>query len=124
MSPQEKPDTAFALSLAGGILMLIVGGMSTLWFTPGGWGGGMMRMMGASFGFMAGFSLIGVVSGIVVVIGALMLNARPSEHTAWGTVILLFSVVSLLGMGGFLIGAVLGIVGGSLALSWRPRISS
>ena len=36
----------------------------------------------------------------------------------WGTMILVFSIASLFGgsMGGFLIGAILGIVGGTLAL--------
>jgi hypothetical protein len=37
--------------------------------------------------------------------------------------ILIFSIISLFGgsMGGFLIGAILGIVGGALALSSRPK---
>jgi len=34
--------------------------------------------------------------------------------------VLVFSVLSLLGMGGFFIGAVFGIVGGMLALTWKP----
>jgi hypothetical protein len=53
-------------------------------------------------------------------IGALMLNTRPTEHTAWGIIILVFSAISILGMGGFLVGAILGIVGGALAISWKP----
>ena len=60
------------------------------------------------------------MSGILVVIGALMLNTHPKEHTSWGTIILIFSIISFLGMGGFFVGAILGIVGGVLALSWRP----
>jgi hypothetical protein len=49
-----------------------------------------------------------------------MLNARPQEHTAWGIIVLIFSIVSFIGMGGFLIGAILGIAGGALALSLKP----
>lgn len=37
-----------------------------------------------------------------------------------GTIILVFSVISLLVMGGLLIGAILGIIGGALALSFKP----
>lgn len=82
--------------------------------------GGMMGGFGVPLGFMSGLSLLGLVSGILVIIGALMLNTRPAEHTTWGTIILIFSIISLLGMGGFFIGAILGIIGGALALSWRP----
>ncbi|MCZ2809694.1 MAG: DUF6114 domain-containing protein [Candidatus Bathyarchaeota archaeon] len=79
----------------------------------------MMGILGVPFSFMGGLSLIGLVSGIIVIIGVVMLNIRPTEHTGWGTVILVFSIISFLGMGEFLIGAVLDIVGGTLALSWK-----
>jgi len=128
LSSQETPITAFILSLIGGVLIFMGGVVSSLWFMSGGynsWGmmggsGGMMGGWGAPFGFMGGLSLIGLVAGILVIVGALMLNARPAEHTAWGVVILVFSIVSFLGMGGFFIGALLGIAGGALTLSWRP----
>jgi len=141
MSARQKPVTAFALSLAGGVLMFLSGGISSTWFMSGGIGvggmmggfgdmmGGFQNMMnsfqvmmsgfGIPFRFMGGLSLMGLVSGIFVIISALMLNARPSEHTAWGMMILVFSIISLLGMGGFYIGALLGIAGGAIALSWR-----
>lgn len=135
LSINEKPQVAFILSLIGGILMLLGGGVFSTWFMFGGLGmGGMMAgfgdmmggfqgMMGSfgiPFGFMSGFFLIGLVSGVLVMIGALMLNTRPTEHTAWGIIILVFSAISILGMGGFLVGAILGIVGGALAISWKP----
>lgn len=137
MSLREMSGIAFILSLIGGILMLVSGILSTLWFMSGGFNadgmmggfGGMMggyrTMMGGfgvPFGFMGGFSFIGLLSGIVVIIGALMLNVRPSEHLAWGTLILAFSVISFLGMGGFYIGALLGIAGGAIALSGKTAV--
>jgi hypothetical protein len=140
MSSQEKPVTAFALALTGGILILISGLMSPMWFMLGGlsiggimddmmsgFGGmmggyrSMMGSFGVPFGFMSGLSFVGLVSGILVVIGAIVLNARPSEHTAWEMIILIFSIISLFGMGGFLIGAILGIIGGAFAFSWTPQ---
>lgn len=107
MSSKEAPSIAFILSLIGGMLILLSGVMFSIWFMSGGhnpWGmmGGDWSMMGNwafPFGFMSGFSLIALVAGIIVVIGAVMLNARPSEHMAWGVIILIFSIISLLGMG-------------------------
>jgi hypothetical protein len=56
-----------------------------------------------------------------VIIGAFMLNTRPLEHVTWGTLVLVFSAVSLISMRGWFIGAVLGIIGGAFAISWKPR---
>ncbi len=134
MSSQVIPVAAFVLSLIGGVLILIGGIVSSMWFMYGGYGmggmmggfggmmggyQGMMGGFGVPFGFMGGLWLIGLVAGTLVIIGALMLNARPAEHTAWGTIILVFSIISFIGMGGFFIGAILGIAGGAMALSWR-----
>lgn len=124
----QKPETAFILSLIGGILMLLSGLAYSFWFNNGGsyFGGmmgsynGMMGGFGNMLGFMEGYSLVGLVAGIVVLVGALMLNSRPADHMTWGIIIVVFSAISLLGMGGFFIGAALGIAGGALALSWRP----
>ena len=83
-------------------------------------GFGMMGGWGSPFSFMGGLWFIGLTSGIIVIIGAIMLNSRPAEHTTWGTLILVFSIISFFGMGGFFIGALLGVACGALALSWRP----
>jgi len=72
------------------------------------------------YGFMGGYSIIGIISGILVIIGAIMLDTHPTDHITWGIVILVFSAISFFGMGGFFIGAILSIVGGALAISWRP----
>jgi hypothetical protein len=80
----------------------------------------MMGGYGHSGGAMSIFSLAGLISGIVVIVGAIMLNARPTEHKAWGVIVLIFSIISFVGMGGFFIGALLGIAGGALSLAWRP----
>ncbi len=132
MSPESSFSIAFVLSLIGGILILLSGFVSSIWFMMGGsnfWGmmgggmmggwGGMMGGYGFPFGFMGWFSIVSSVSGILVVIGAIMLNARPAEHLTWGIIILIFSIVSFIGMGGFVLGALLGIAGGALALSYK-----
>jgi hypothetical protein len=83
---------------------------------------GILIVLGSLYATIGG---IGAVSGIVVLISAIMLKIRPGEGTRglrvccrmWGTAILVFSIVSLFGgsVGGY-IGAILGIVGGALAL--------
>ena len=137
MSSVVKPEAAFILSLIGGVLILLGGGISLIWFTSGGLGfggmmgggfggmmGGFQGMMGGvgfPFGFMSAFSLLGLAAGILVIIGAIMINSRPAEHGTWGIMIIVFSILSFFGMGGFFIGAILGLVGGALAISWAPR---
>ncbi len=120
----------FYFSMIGGILILI-GSLIPLGFGPmsfGGYGpmGNMMNyMMGgygmmSAFGMMGGFyylPVIGVVSGLVVLYSAHTLSGKPKESSTWGMMILIFSATGLISGGGFLIGSLLGIVGGLLVLS-------
>ncbi|MDW7978106.1 MAG: hypothetical protein RMH74_04810 [Candidatus Caldarchaeum sp.] len=125
MTVVEKPTAAFILSLVAGVLIL-AGGLFGVaaWLTWGGmaYRGGWSGMMGWWNPWVwYAFSLIGLVSGIAITAGALVLQSHPAQAQAWGTVILVFSVVSVFGMGGFLLGALLGILGGILALTWKPH---
>jgi len=125
MSAEERPYAAFVLSLVGGVLILLGGLVSFVWSGWFYWGGWWMGMMGP--GMMGGwvpwfwiaFSAVGIVSGAVIPIAAYMLYNNPAQARLWGTVVLVFSITSLLSMGGFLVGALLGLVGGILALTWR-----
>ena len=132
MATVERPTLSFILSLIGGVFVFVGSAISMVWFMVGSapfgsfWGmmdgwHGMMGTYGLSYDYMSAFSVIGLVCGIIVIIGAFMLNTRPLEHTTWGTLVLIFSVVSLISMGGWFIGAVLGIIGGAFAISWKPR---
>ncbi len=131
MTEAERPTTAFVLSLVGGVFILLSGGvMSTIGsFGFGGMMGfgGMGGMMGPGFGMMGWtgfglFGILGLIFGAIVVISAIMLNSKPQEHATWGTLIVLFSVLSIFGgaMGGFGVGLILGLIGGVLALTWNP----
>lgn len=128
MTDGERPAAAFILSLVGGVLILVAGLFGlvawTAWGRIGYWGGWgwMMRpwMMGWWMPWAwAAFSLIGLVSGIIIIVGAVMLQSRPAEAQTWGVLILVFSVISIFGTGGFVLGAILGIIGGILALTWK-----
>jgi len=135
MSYGERPIVAVILSIIGGALMLLGGSMAFMMHTYhdedfgmmdgfGGMMGGyrhMMNGLGFPYGSMSGLMLVSLVLGVLVIIGAVMIDIQPSQSNTWGIIVLVFSIVSFLGMGGFLIGAVLGIVGGALALSWKPK---
>jgi hypothetical protein len=108
MSDPKMVTAAIVISLVAGILIIL----GSIYTTIGGIG-----------------MILGVVSGILVLLSAIMLKIRPSEGTMglrmccrmWGTMILVFSIVSLFAYWfspsvGILIGGILGIVGAALAL--------
>jgi len=101
------------------------GGYGWMFNMMNGYGFGMMRGLGLGqgYGFMG---ILGLVVGIVVIISAVLLYNRPGEHAAWGVLILIFSVLSLFGsmMGGFGVGLILGVIGGILAILWKPTTPS
>ncbi len=109
----EKPTAAFVLSLIGGIFILL--------------GGALIAAIGATiFAFLPAVGLvlgvIGLAFGMLVLVGAIMLYAHPEQHVTWGVIILVFSILSIFtSLGGFLIGLILGIIGGALAIAWKPR---
>jgi hypothetical protein len=53
---------------------------------------------------------------IIIFIGAYLIY-MPGRETLGGILVLIFSIVSFIGGGGFFIGAILGIVGGALGLA-------
>ncbi len=120
--------TAFALSLTGGTVIIVgsliaavLSAFGTPYGTYYGMGPGMMSGFGFNSAWYVPFSLAALVFGIVVLIGAIMLNARPADHITWGIIVLVFSIASFIGMGGYMIGAILGIAGGAIALSYRTQ---
>lgn len=129
MSVEGKPVAPFILSVTAGVLILL-GAVVMSMFTFGvtnlmtgmmsSMQGG-MGMTGMMMNFAPILTILGLASGSAVTLGSVMLYARPLENQVWGAVILAFSIMSILGgLGGFLVGMILGVVGGSLALSWKP----
>jgi hypothetical protein len=126
MTNEERPNTAYIVSLIGGIFILVGSVAMAFMVGSGYWWMGMngnhFSMMGSfslDSGFMYLLSAFGVACGIVVLIGSLLLNRRPKEAATWGAIILIFSILSFVDMGGFIIGALLGIIGGVMALTWE-----
>ena len=116
---EERPLTAFILSLLGSVFV-IVG--TILGFA-----------LYSSIPYASVSTLMAILSGVSVALGilmlamTLMLYSRPELHVAWGVTILVFAAGSITsvfsgygGLGLGVIGMVLGIVGGAIAITWRP----
>ena len=73
------------------------------------------------FSGMAGVSG-NLIGGLLIVIGVLSW-LQPAQHTFFGVVGLMLALVSFVtsNFGGFVIGMLLGIVGGSLVFAWGPE---
>ncbi len=71
-------------------------------------------------GFVGLMGVFGLVTGAVVLVSSVMLLTNSGQPRTWSVLILVFSILSFVGMGGFVVGAVLGIVGGALVLRWKP----
>jgi hypothetical protein len=74
----------------------------------------------ALFGFFSGIFLLGLLVGVLTVIAGLLMLAVPAGHTVWGALAVILALASLpVALGGFLIGFVLTLIGGILAVTWR-----
>ena len=107
----------FKLSLIAGILILsntaLLGAATTwfLWIIP--------ILPGSSANdttILYQLTALGLIFGVLVLLGAIMLHKKPANKKVWGIIIVLFSIPSVITGGGFLIGWILGILGGVSAL--------
>ena len=117
MSQSESyPDVAFVLSLIGGIFVVLIGLI--------------VMLVGAALTFMVGglggiFGLLGVIWGAVIIYSAVQIKLNPSQHSTWGVLIIVFSLVSWIGaFGGLIIGFLLALIGGILALAWNQTTTN
>ena len=121
---EEKPTAAFVLSLIGGIFILLFGiifGILPFLFgaviaaIPG---------LGGIGGIIIVLGLLGIIYGILVIIGAVLIyTGDKGKVKIGGILVLLFSILSIFSpaFGGIIIGFILGLVGGILALVWKPE---
>ena len=121
MNQNDKPNKAFILSLVAGILIIInttILGIATTWFP------GIIPALPGSSGndttILYQLTAIVLIFGILVLIGAIMLQIKPIKKKAWGIIIVVFSIPSVITGGGFIIGFILGIIGGKSTYSRKP----
>lgn len=116
---ESYPRTAYLLSLIGGILILV---FSLIYAAILLAVASVFAGLGLGFGVGLAMSLaaMAVILGVLVLVFAILLKSHPGQSKMYGVLILVFSVISFFGGGGFYIGAILGFIGGILALIWHP----
>jgi hypothetical protein len=118
----KQMSTAFILSVVSGVLILLQGALRVIrsqWGLELGIGEFGRRSLGGYDYKILG--IVSVVLGVMVILGALLLN-KPDRARQGGITVLAFSVLSILAGGGFIAGTILGVVGGAFALSeYQPR---
>jgi len=102
----SRPFWGATLSLLAGIIILYIPiQLLHIAFAPGS-----MVVIGLIFG------------GLIILMGILG-YFYPKFNVVFGIVTIFLSVLSVMGaLGGFLIGTILGIVGGSLSIAWKYKI--
>jgi hypothetical protein len=135
---EQKPKLAFSLILVGVILMfanvLLVGMNGAPTIVSSGKFESPNEIIGTkanSSWFRVSFGLKGWVEGswapvwlittMIMLYCALRLYIKPLERKTLSLTMAVLSVLSLIYGGGFLIGAILGIVGSGLAFSWPAK---
>ncbi|BBW95264.1 DUF6114 domain-containing protein [Geobacillus icigianus] len=97
--------------------------------------GSVLAMIGAGFVLMVGISVFpmlllpgsglmwaGLVTGLVMVVLAILSIIKPQSHVVFGSFLILASILSFVGAaGGLIIGGVIGLVGGALVVAWNGQ---
>lgn len=117
----EKPTAAFILSLIGAILILIDGLWVAVAFSIIGGIGLMLPGLEWFGGMFLIIAVLAIILGILTLIGAIMMNTSNRDKVRTGSIlVLIFSIISLIAGGGFIIGFILCLVGSILGLTWKP----
>lgn len=104
-----RPMAAAVLTILGGFFIL--------------GGGFLVALFGAIFaifGFLSALFVLGILVGLLSLLTGFLMLAVPSAHVIWGVLAIVLAVASLpFAFGGFLLGFLLTLVGGFLALRWK-----
>lgn len=109
-APKNKANSWRRKRPFGGALSLVISGLLILW----------VPLSMAPIALMPGsFSILGIVFGGMVLLLGMVALFLPKYSQLVGVLGIFFAVLSLLGaLGGFLIGTILGIIGGAGCFAW------
>ncbi len=106
-----RPIAAGVVTALGGFFILVGGAVLAL----------VGDLLAAVFGSVSGLFFLGVVLGSLTIVRGVLMLAVPGGHSIWGILAIVFGFGSIpFALGGFIAGFVLTLVGGVLALHWRP----
>gem|GEM_PF-3374673 len=113
---EEKPNLAFILSLAAGIIIFLASILATIQnFTqnPNTFNPNPTPIIPDT---------VALIFGILIIIGAVKIISGDLQRVrTWGVIVLIFSILSLFtSSNGLIIGPILGVIGGAFALNWKP----
>ncbi len=111
----ERPSAAAALSILGGAFVVVSGGVIAATGL-----GAQSLAFGADTGAFVAIGIIEVILGLLIVFFGVFVYASVRWHIGGGTVIVVLSAFALAGLGGSLLGGVLGVIGGVLAIVYTP----
>jgi hypothetical protein len=119
---QNKPTAAYVLSLLGGIIGLLaaialiaIGALAYIAlgaYTDYYSGYDVYGALGWGWTIYIGFGAWMLITSILIIVFAGKLKSHPMEHSKWGALILVFSIIG--------VGGLLGFIGGILALVYKP----
>jgi hypothetical protein len=118
-SGRDYPNGAFILSLIGGIFILL----GALAFAAlAAIGASFLAFFPAAAALLIAYAVLGLILGIIVIVGAVMMRSRPEQAKMWGVIVIVLAFIALFTSGGgFILGFLLALIGGILALVWHPR---
>ncbi|MEM0158779.1 MAG: DUF6114 domain-containing protein [Thermoplasmataceae archaeon] len=106
----NSPLDAGIVSLAAGGIFLYIG--ITLRYVISGLNASTLQYLEAD---------LGILWGVLTIAASLLLMLDWNRHRIYGTVIIVSSILSWVGdNGGFLVGFVIGLLGGIMAFTWHP----
>lgn len=115
-TPVKRATAGFVISLIAAILILI----NALLL------GTALALLGTLLALFVPFSIAteamamwvaaGAIFGILVLIGAILIY-KPGREVTGGILVLIFSILSIIIGGGFILGTILGIIGGALGIA-------
>jgi hypothetical protein len=114
---EPRPVTAFVLSLIGGIFILL-GGISEVLI---GYTVNLEITPFNPFEWFTVLGFVGITLGFLAIIFSVMLYLHPQHHVLFGVLVVVVSIASVVAFWGYLIGLVLGVIGGALAITWNPN---
>jgi MFS family permease len=113
---EARPTAAFVVSLLGGLLMFIEGVVLSI-------ASSIASSLGlfAAGSVLSGLGFLGGIFGFLVIVLSIQLFRHPDSHKGYSIAILVVSLLSVFGGGGFILGLVLGLIGAVLGLLFSPE---